>query len=66
MIMECFEICLPRSNKEYIELINIIIPNVIENYNEYLPIKIYINPSKIRDTIEKIKLCKNGKTSINN
>ena len=65
MIMECFEICLPLSNKasseKYIELTDIIIPNIIENYNEYLLIKIHINPSKIRDTIEKIKLCQNGK-----
>ena len=70
MIMECFKICFPLSNKaspeKYRELTNIIIPNIIENYNEYLLIKIHINPSKIRDTIEKIKLCKNGETSKNN
>ena len=59
MIIECFEICLPLSKKtspeKYIELTDIIIPNIIENYNEYLPIKIHINPSKIRDTIKKNK-----------
>ena len=47
MIMECFEICLPLSKKvspkKYIELSDIIIPNIIENYNEYLPIKIHIS-----------------------
>ena len=57
MIMECFEICLPLFKKvspeKYIKLTDIIILNVIENYNEYLPMKIYISPSKIRDTIEK-------------
>ena len=71
MIMECFEICLPLSNKAnqkyiYIKLTNIIIQNIIENYNEYLPIKMHINPSKIQDIIEKIKLCKNGETFRNN
>ena len=59
MIMECFEICLPLSNKanpeKYIELTDMIIPNIIENYNEYLPIRIHINPNKIWDTIEKDK-----------
>ena len=38
MVMECLEI-LPlfkkASPKKYISLINIIIPNVLENYNEY-------------------------------
>ena len=62
MILECFESCLLLSKKaspeKYIELIEII-SNIIENYNEYLPIKIYIDPSKIRKIIEKIKLSKN-------
>ena len=69
MIMECFEICLPLSKKvspeKYIKLTNIIIPNIIENYNEYLPLKIHIDPSKIWKTIEKIKLSKNGEPSKN-
>ena len=51
MIMKRFEISLSLSKKanpdKYIELIDIIIPNIIENYNEYLPMKIHINPSKI-------------------
>ena len=55
--MECFEISLPLSKKanpeKYIELIGIIVPNIIENYNEYLSIKIHINPSEIHKTIEK-------------
>ena len=70
MIMETFEIFLPLSKKaspeKYIELIDIRIPNIIENYNEYLLIKINIDLSKIRNTIEKIKLCRNGETSRNN
>ena len=52
MIMKCFEICLPRSKKvnpeKYIELTDIMIPNIMKNYNEYLPIKIHIYPSEIR------------------
>ena len=38
MIMECFKICLPISKKaspeKYIELADVIIPNITENYNE--------------------------------
>ena len=59
MIMECYEICLLLSKKasleKYIEFTDIIIPNIIENYNEYLPIKTHIDPSKIRKIIEKNK-----------
>ena len=59
MIKECFEISLPLSKKsnleKYIKLTDIIISNIIENYNEYLPIKAHIDPSKIRKIIEKIK-----------
>ena len=70
MIIKCFEIWLPLSKKvspnKYIELTNIIILNVIENYNEYLPINIHIDPSKIRKFIEKIKNKNEGQTSENN
>ena len=50
MIMECLEINVPLSNIDiyiYMELTNVIIPKVIENYNEYLRIKIHIDPSMI-------------------
>ena len=51
------EICLPLSNKErYVGLTNIIIPNIVENYNEYIPFRVNMGPEKIRKIIEKIKL----------
>ena len=57
MIMKCFEICLPLSKKvdpkKYIKLTDMMIPNIIKNYNEYLPIKIHIYPSKIRKQQKK-------------
>ena len=47
----------------YIKLINIIISNIIKNYNKYLPIKIHIDSSKIPKKIEKIELSRNGEPS---
>ena len=39
MVMECLKTSLSLSNKaspeKYIELIDIIIPNIVKNYNEY-------------------------------
>ena len=59
--MECLEISLPSSIKaspeKYIELTDIIILDIVENYNEYLPFKVNLDPEKTRKVIEKIKLC---------
>ena len=70
MVMECLEISLPLSIKDspkkYIELTNIIIPDIVDNYNEYLPFQVNLDPEKTRKVIEKIKLCKNGETFNNN
>ena len=47
MVMECLEINLSISKNaslgKYIELIDIIIPNIVENYNEYLPFKVNLH-----------------------
>ena len=47
MVMKCLEICLPISKKaslkKYIELTDIIIPNIVENYNEYLPFRVMMD-----------------------
>ena len=70
MIMECLESSLPLSIKaspeKYIELINIIISDIVKNYNEYLPFMVNLDPETTRKVIEKIKLCRNGETSNNN
>ena len=70
MVMECLEISLPLSIKasleKYIELKNIIILDIVENYNEYLPFRVNLDPEKTRKVIEKIKLCRKGETSNNN
>ena len=56
MVMECLEICLTLSKKaspkKYIEL-NIIIPYIVENYNEYLLFRVNLDPEKTRKVIEK-------------
>ena len=48
--MECLEISLPLSIKvspeKYIELTDIIILDIVENYNEYLPFKVNLDPEK--------------------
>ena len=70
MIMECLETSLPLSIKAdpeiYIELTNTIIPDIVNNYNEYLPFKVNLDPETTRKVIEKIKRCRNGETSKNN
>ena len=70
MIMECLESSLPLSIKvsseEYIELTDTIIPDIINNYNEYLPFRVNLDPKTTRRVIEKIRLCRNGETSNNN
>ena len=54
MIMECLEINVPLINTDkYIELMDVIIPKVIENYNENLPIKIHI--LEYENLLEKLK-----------
>ena len=44
MVMECLEICLPLSKKaspkKHIKLTDIIIHDIIDYYNEYLPFKV--------------------------
>ena len=70
MVMECLETSLPLSIKAdpemYIELTNIIIPDIVSNYNEYLPFKVNLDPETTRKVVEKIKNCRNGETSKNN
>ena len=70
MVMQCLETSLPLSIKAdpeiYVELTNTIIPDIVNNYNEYLPFKVNLDPETIRRVIEKIKLCRNGETSKNN
>ena len=47
MVIECLDICLHLFNKErYIEITNIIILDIVGNYNEYLPFTKY-NQSSI-------------------
>ena len=66
MVMECLETSLPLSIKAdpeiYIKLTNTIIPDIVNNYNEYLPFKVNLDPETTRRVIEKIKLCRNGET----
>ena len=70
MVMECLETSLPPSIKAnpeiYIELTNTIIPDIVHNYNEYLPFEVNLDPETTRRVIEKIKLCRNGEISKNN
>ena len=70
MVMECLETSLPLSMKAdpeiYIEFTNTIIPDIVNNYNEYLPFKVNLDQKTTRRIIEKIKLCRNGETSKNN
>ena len=44
MVMLCLEICLPLSKKaslkKYIKITDIIIHDIVENYNKYLPFKV--------------------------
>ena len=69
MVMECLETSLPISIKAdleiYVELTNTIIPNIVNNYNEYLPFKVNLDLETTR-VLEKIKLCRNEETSKNN
>ena len=54
MVIECLEICLHLSNKErYIEIKYIIIPNIVENYNKYLPFT--VNMFTVNMDSEKIR-----------
>ena len=47
MVIECLELCIPLYNKEkYIEIVDVIIPNMIGNYNEILPIKVHQKNTK--------------------
>ena len=70
MVMECLESSLPLSMKasseKYIELTDIIISDIVDNYNEYLPFRVNLDPEKTRKVVEKIKLSRNGETSNNN
>ena len=70
MVIECLGIFLRLfkniSPEKYIKITDIIIPDIIENYNEYLPFKVTMDPEKTRKTIEKIKNKNEGQTSGNN
>ena len=70
MVMECLEssllLSIKASPEKYKELTDIIIPNIVDNYNEYLPFRVNLDPEKTRKVIEKIKLSRNGETSNNN
>ena len=50
MVMECLESSLPlsikASSENYIELTDIIIPYIVDNYNEYLPFRVNLDPEK--------------------
>ena len=63
MIMECLESSLPlsikASSEKYIELTNIIIHDIVKNYNKYLPFKVNLDPEKNKKSNRKIKLSKN-------
>ena len=63
IVMQCLENSLPLSIKAnpeiYIELTDIIIPDIVNNYNEYLPFRVNLDLETIRRVIEKIKLCRN-------
>ena len=64
MIMECLESSLPltvkASPEKHIELTDIIIPDIVNNYNEYLPFRVNLDSEKTRKVMEKIKLSRNG------
>ena len=70
MVMEYLEICLPLSKKaspkRYIKLTDIIIHDIVENYNKYLPFRVTMDSETIRKIIEKIKNQNVGQTSRNN
>ena len=70
MVIKWLEICLLLSKntspKKYIELTNIMIHFVVENYNEYLPFNVIIDSEKIRKIIEKINNKNEGQTFRNN
>ena len=55
MIMECLESSLPlfikASPEKYIELTDIIILDIVENYNEYLPFRVNLDPETTRKVI---------------
>ena len=57
MIMECLESSLPLSIKaspeKYVELTYIIILDIVDNYNEYLPFMVNLDPETTRKVIEK-------------
>ena len=59
MVMKCLETSLPLSIKAdpkiYVELTNTIIPDIVSNYNEYLPFKVNLDLETTRKVVEKIK-----------
>ena len=63
MVMKCLEISLPLSIKAsaevYIELTYIIILDIVNNYNEYLPFRVNLDIETTRRVIKKTKLCRN-------
>ena len=56
MVMECLEICLPLSKKtstdKYIELTDIIILDIVKNYNKYLPFRVTMDSETTRKIIK--------------
>ena len=65
--MECLETSLSLSKnaslEKYIELTDMIVPNIVENYKEYLRFKVNLDPEKTRKVIEKIKNQNEGQIS---
>ena len=59
MVMECLEICLPLSKKtstdKYIELTDIIILDIVKNYNKYLPFRVTMDSETTRKIIKIYK-----------
>ena len=70
MVIECLEICLTLSKKaspkKYIELTDIIISDIVKDYNKYLPFKVTMDSETTRKIIEKIKNQNEGQISRNN
>ena len=66
MFRSSLPLSIKASPSKYIELTYIIIPDIVENYNKYLPFRVNMDLEKTIKVIGKIKLSRNGETSNNN
>ena len=59
MVMECLEsslfLFIKASPEKYIELTDIIILDMVDNYNEYLPFRVNLDPGKKKKSNRKNK-----------